>query len=165
MCADAFLGMINVETQNNSDLLVRIWHFDLKLALILNRKQPYRIWSTHGGTNIKMLIWALLIDIKVMGKLRCILTEKKKHFDYLWISVSFIWFHSRMIGHFTQMAQDRATLIGCALINYRNGRYYTSLFACNYSLTNLSNQPVYVSGPAASGCPAKNNAFPGLCRA
>lgn len=68
------------------------------------------------------------------------------------------------IGHFTLMVTDRATQVGCAVATYTNGKWKTSLMACNYSFTNLEGANVYLSGTTASGCTTGVNAdFPALC--
>ena len=68
------------------------------------------------------------------------------------------------IGHFLQVAQDRAIAIGCAVSRYTDGKWKTTLVACNYSYGNILNRNVYATGPAASSCPnGKNSIFTSLC--
>ncbi|KFB42353.1 AGAP006417-PA-like protein [Anopheles sinensis] len=69
------------------------------------------------------------------------------------------------IGHFTQMASDRTWKVGCAMQNWvEGGMWITYYFVCNYSFTNIINQPVYVRGTTASGCTTgQNPQYPGLC--
>uniref|UniRef100_A0A182NJ69 Venom allergen-1 n=1 Tax=Anopheles dirus TaxID=7168 RepID=A0A182NJ69_9DIPT len=69
------------------------------------------------------------------------------------------------IGHFTQMASDRTWAIGCAMQNWlQDGIWITYYFVCNYSFTNIINQPVYVRGTTASGCTTGQSPhYPGLC--
>ena len=68
------------------------------------------------------------------------------------------------IGHFTLVVTDRATEVGCAIATYTDGKWKTSLMACNYSFTNLVNAKVYTTGDAASGCTTGvNENFAALC--
>lgn len=67
-------------------------------------------------------------------------------------------------GHFTQMVQDRADRVGCAAVRYVQGGWYTTYFVCDYSRTNVENEPVYVCGQACSQCAGKCGVnYPGLC--
>ena len=59
--------------------------------------------------------------------------------------------------HFTQMVQDKAIQVGCAISQYTKGEWKSSLMACNYAVTNLYGTPVYVSGDSASGCKSGTN--------
>ncbi|XP_052862399.1 antigen 5 like allergen Cul n 1-like [Anopheles cruzii] len=69
------------------------------------------------------------------------------------------------IGHFTQMASDRAWKMGCAIQNWvEGGLWITYYLVCNYSFTNIVGQPVYVRGTTVSGCTTGYNPlYPGLC--
>uniref|UniRef100_A0A2M4CLM8 Venom allergen-1 n=1 Tax=Anopheles darlingi TaxID=43151 RepID=A0A2M4CLM8_ANODA len=69
------------------------------------------------------------------------------------------------IGHFTQMASDRAWKIGCAMQNwFQDGFWNTYYLVCNYSFTNIINQPVYARGTTGSGCTTgRNPLYSGLC--
>uniref|UniRef100_A0A182FEZ1 Venom allergen-1 n=1 Tax=Anopheles albimanus TaxID=7167 RepID=A0A182FEZ1_ANOAL len=69
------------------------------------------------------------------------------------------------IGHFTQMASDRAWKIGCAMQYwFQDGFWNTYYLVCNYSFTNIVSQPVYVRGTTGSGCTTGMNPFySGLC--
>lgn len=70
---------------------------------------------------------------------------------------------SHDIGHFTQMAYDRATHVGCAFARYTDN-YKTGLFACNYASGNIKGYRVYKCGIPASGCLfGKNSNYPALC--
>lgn len=75
---------------------------------------------------------------------------------------------SDKIFHFTMMAADRNTEVGCAISHYLSpspkGDAKTSYIVCNYSFNNLQDQPVYVKGPTASQCKTGNNPnYPALC--
>lgn len=70
----------------------------------------------------------------------------------------------KVIGHFTQVVTQRAIQVGCAIASYTNGKWKTSLMACNYAFTNLVGSPVYENGKTASGCTkGTNKDFPALC--
>lgn len=72
----------------------------------------------------------------------------------------------KTIGHFTQLVTDRAIQVGCAVARYTDGKWKTSLMACNYAFTNMIGQRVYISGESASGCTSGTNSdFPALCKA
>jgi hypothetical protein len=67
------------------------------------------------------------------------------------------------IGHFTQMAYDRATHVGCAFARYTNS-YKTGLFTCNYASGNINNYRIYKCGYPASGCTYGSHPYyPNLC--
>lgn len=70
-----------------------------------------------------------------------------------------------MIGHFTQLVRDQAYAVGCAMAQYKKGRQYESLYACDYSLANINGCPIYeTSTKAGSKCiNGTNNEYPGLC--
>ncbi|XP_065095031.1 antigen 5 like allergen Cul n 1-like [Ochlerotatus camptorhynchus] len=70
------------------------------------------------------------------------------------------------IGHFTQVVSDRSSKVGCSLVSYIEDGFVNQLFVCNYGLTNIVKQPVYVAGTACSKCTTGcNTAYPGLCSA
>ena len=72
--------------------------------------------------------------------------------------------NGKEVLHFTQMAQDKAIQVGCALSQYTTGEWKNSLMACNYAYPNLQDTPVYVTGGTASGCTSGTNSkFSGLC--
>ncbi|XP_030377905.1 scoloptoxin SSD976-like isoform X2 [Scaptodrosophila lebanonensis] len=69
------------------------------------------------------------------------------------------------IGHFTAMAQEKQTHVGCAAARYLKTSMNYWLFACNYATTNYVNQPVYAAGPTASKCKTGTHVnFPALCK-
>lgn len=71
--------------------------------------------------------------------------------------------YSHDIGHFTQMAYDRATHVGCAFVRYTNS-YKTGLFACNYASGNIHGYRIYQCGAPASRCLfGRNPSYPSLC--
>lgn len=70
----------------------------------------------------------------------------------------------RKIGHFTQLARDEAFVMGCAMCQFERDFKFTTIFACDYSLSNIDDYPIYaVSEIAGSGCKKRNKIYPGLC--
>lgn len=71
----------------------------------------------------------------------------------------------KMVGHFTQLVRDQAYAVGCAMARYKKDNWYTTLYACDYTLANIEDYPIYEkSTKAASGCKSgKNNKYLGLC--
>ncbi|XP_053672453.1 antigen 5 like allergen Cul n 1-like [Anopheles nili] len=68
------------------------------------------------------------------------------------------------IGHFTQIASDRSTKVGCSMWYWKDGQFDVYYFVCNYSFTNIMDRSVYQAGPPASKCKrGRNSKFPGLC--
>lgn len=67
-------------------------------------------------------------------------------------------------GHFTQMVQDKSDRVGCAVVRYLKGGWYNTYIVCDYAVTNILNQPVYVRGQQCSQCTGNCGAnYPGLC--
>ncbi|EAT48176.1 AAEL000793-PA [Aedes aegypti] len=68
------------------------------------------------------------------------------------------------IGHFTQMVNDRAWKMGCSMVHYKNGRVIKYYLVCNYSMTNMIEEPIYTRGSAGSKCQTgQNPQYRGLC--
>ncbi|XP_053691269.1 venom allergen 3 homolog [Sabethes cyaneus] len=68
------------------------------------------------------------------------------------------------IGHFTQIVADRVTQLGCSFVTFNTPPWINQYFVCNYSITNIVGQPVYVSGNYCSRCTTGyNTRYPGLC--
>lgn len=69
------------------------------------------------------------------------------------------------IGHFTQIVSDRCTAVGCAMVRYVDGDGWTNQnLVCNYAITQITSQPIYVAGSACSQCATGcNPKYPGLC--
>ncbi|XP_029732953.1 antigen 5 like allergen Cul n 1-like [Aedes albopictus] len=68
------------------------------------------------------------------------------------------------IGHFTAMVADRSNRIGCAMVSFEESPWMRKYLVCNYSITNIINQPVYKAGPTASKCvTGQNPDYAGLC--
>lgn len=70
-----------------------------------------------------------------------------------------------MIGHFTQLVRDEAYAVGCAIAQFKKDKWFTTLYACDYTLSNILGEPIYEkSKKAASSCKSGNNPnFSGLC--
>lgn len=70
-----------------------------------------------------------------------------------------------MIGHFTQVVRDEAYAVGCAMVQFKKGKWYTTIYGCDYTLTNINGYPIYESSTkAASGCKTgTHKEFKGLC--
>lgn len=70
-----------------------------------------------------------------------------------------------MIGHFTQLVRDEACALGCALVQFKRDKTYTTLFGCDYTLTNIQDLPIYeTSSKVASKCEnGPNKEYSGLC--
>uniref|UniRef100_A0A182TT73 Venom allergen-1 n=1 Tax=Anopheles melas TaxID=34690 RepID=A0A182TT73_9DIPT len=68
------------------------------------------------------------------------------------------------IGHFTQMASDQTSKIGCAMQNWLSGPWKTYYFVCNYAVTNIVSRPVYKTGVVGLNCTTgRNPTYTGLC--
>uniref|UniRef100_A0A182W654 Venom allergen-1 n=1 Tax=Anopheles minimus TaxID=112268 RepID=A0A182W654_9DIPT len=77
--------------------------------------------------------------------------------------------YNATIGHYTQMISDRTTAIGCGVVIYPQKMedfvFKMVLYACNYALTSIVHQPVYLKGEPASRCATGTNPdYAGLCR-
>ncbi|XP_061516719.1 antigen 5 like allergen Cul n 1 [Anopheles gambiae] len=72
------------------------------------------------------------------------------------------------IGHFTQIVMDKATAVGCAMIQYTQNEqghdWVHQNYVCNYSNSIARGHPVYIKGNpcelCVTGCSAN---YPGLC--
>lgn len=77
----------------------------------------------------------------------------------------------KKIGHYTLCVKDTNTRIGCSAVRYiqiRKGEEYECvMMTCNYSVTNMINEPVYTVGPTGSGCESigkgKSETYKNLC--
>lgn len=50
------------------------------------------------------------------------------------------------IGHFTQLVSDQADQVGCCVSLYEKGGMKFTHIVCNYSYSNMRDQPIYVEG-------------------
>lgn len=64
------------------------------------------------------------------------------------------------------MIQDRQTHVGCAAVRFKDRKGYKIYWVCNYSMRNVANRAVYVTGIPYTGCTSgPNKGFPALCAA
>lgn len=70
-----------------------------------------------------------------------------------------------MIGHFTQLVRDEAYAMGCAIVQFKKDKWFTTILACDYTLSNILDYPIYEkSSKTASSCiNGINEQFRGLC--
>ncbi|XP_037825584.1 antigen 5 like allergen Cul n 1-like [Lucilia sericata] len=70
-------------------------------------------------------------------------------------------------GHFLEMAVERNTFIGCAIMRFTRSdhtEFHIFHVVCNYSSTYAVDTPVYKAGEPASDCKSgKNPQYPALC--
>ncbi|XP_037932307.1 antigen 5 like allergen Cul n 1-like [Teleopsis dalmanni] len=72
--------------------------------------------------------------------------------------------NGKAIGHFTQVVQEKATHMGCAILRQTKSGTTYQFIACDYAYTNVLGKPIYTSGTAASGCKTgRNPNFKSLC--
>ncbi|XP_035919333.1 antigen 5 like allergen Cul n 1-like [Anopheles stephensi] len=76
--------------------------------------------------------------------------------------------YNATIGHYTQMISDRTTAIGCGVVIYpkkiEDFVFKMVLYACNYALTSIVHQPIYLKGEPTGRCATGTNpAYAGLC--
>lgn len=93
-----------------------------------------------------------LLEHKMVYKIFC-----SNFFLYRFIN------HSKQIGHFTVMVNDKNNAVGCAMVRYREKGVSTDYLVCNYGYTNVIGQRVYESGRTASKCRIRDLIFKGLC--
>ena len=62
------------------------------------------------------------------------------------------------------MVVDHSTHIGCGISRFTDSAGWKSTYiVCNYAATNMIGSSIYVKGPAASKCNAKNPKYTSLC--
>jgi len=70
-------------------------------------------------------------------------------------------------GHYTQVVWAETTKVGCGAATYRDGKWFATLYTCNYGPNgNFIRSEMYRAGPACSACPTGTQCskqFPGLC--
>lgn len=70
-------------------------------------------------------------------------------------------------GHYTQVVWARSYKVGCGTTTYKDGRWFTSLYVCNYGPNgNFLRGQMYKQGKACSACEGDtqcSSKFPGLC--
>jgi len=97
-----------------------------------------------------------------------------------WISAIDSWFNeikmfpptsvrkyqfSHATGHYSQMLWAKTSRIGCGVTAFRNGRFNSRLYVCNYGEGgNVLRQEVYKVGRGCGECPNScSNDYPNLC--
>jgi len=72
---------------------------------------------------------------------------------------------SRGTGHYTQVVWADTEEVGCGLVYYKTGKWYTSLVICNYARAgNWMSKAVYKAGYPCSNCPPSHGGCKdGLC--
>ncbi|XP_062541630.1 antigen 5 like allergen Cul n 1-like [Armigeres subalbatus] len=71
-----------------------------------------------------------------------------------------------VIGHLTQIINDRTWKIGCSIVRYNptSDTGTVVYIVCNYSMTNMIGEPVYTKGKSASKCKTgRNPRYTNLC--
>jgi len=70
-------------------------------------------------------------------------------------------------GHYTALVWANTDKVGCGATSYKNGRWFSTLYTCNYGPNgNFINGQMYKQGPACSACEKGeqcSTSFPGLC--
>lgn len=62
------------------------------------------------------------------------------------------------------MVTAHSTHIGCGVSRYTDSKgWRRTLIACNYAAPNMQDYSIFVKGPAASNCVAKNPLYTSLC--
>lgn len=71
----------------------------------------------------------------------------------------------KAIGHFTVLAHELSTHVGCGLSLYTTtDGWNAALFACNYAYTNMLGRRIYLAGPTASQCTSgRDGIYSNLC--
>jgi len=74
---------------------------------------------------------------------------------------------SSATGHYTQVLWAESDKVGCGATSYKDGRWFTTLYVCNYGPNgNFIRGQMYQQGPACSACGQGfecSTDFPGLC--
>jgi len=67
-------------------------------------------------------------------------------------------------GHYTQVVWADSEELGCGMVYYKDGSWFTSLVVCNYAPAgNFRDSSIYQVGQACSKCPAGYLCEDGLC--
>lgn len=71
---------------------------------------------------------------------------------------------SSQISNFLQMASDKTSQVGCAIVQFTESEQKITYIVCNYSYGITVNEKVYkVGGPASKCTLGRNRKFPALC--
>merc|ERR1711872_319330 len=70
-------------------------------------------------------------------------------------------------GHYTQVVWADTSAVGCGLVNYKDGFWFSTLIACNYAVGgNMMGGTMYEAGTGCSNCPSGtscDSTFNSLC--
>lgn len=160
----AFLHMIHVE------ILVKI----LKFCKNIERKKRLYLWIFSSSDQY-------LYAGQNIGRIE----GKTKHLEPILVIKKVIegWFNEHKdanmsyierfrhapnnikIGHFTQLVRDESFAMGCAMCQFNEIGKFTTLYTCDYTLSNIDDYPIYkASNKPASECKTSiNEKYPGLC--
>lgn len=71
------------------------------------------------------------------------------------------------VGHYTQLVWADTEKIGCGSTSFPDGKFFTTLYTCNYGPNgNIQQTAMYKQGPACSQCPdgyTCSKEYPGIC--
>ena len=74
---------------------------------------------------------------------------------------------TQAIGHYTALAWSNTNRVGCGLTEYREGKWFSKLYTCDYGPSgNYIGGQMYREGRACSACPegtSCSSQFRGLC--
>ena len=74
---------------------------------------------------------------------------------------------SSATGHYTQLVWAETDRVGCGATSYKDGRWFTTLYVCNYGPNgNFLQGEMYKTGKACSACGQGYQCsaeYPGLC--
>uniref|UniRef100_A0A1I8PPD0 SCP domain-containing protein n=1 Tax=Stomoxys calcitrans TaxID=35570 RepID=A0A1I8PPD0_STOCA len=152
------------------------WNYEFEYLSALNLLQcdlkhdKCRRTPTHPyvGQNLASLTWNTK-ELSIEEILTLLVDYWYKEHQY--ITMDHIKYFPRAnlphaIGHFTQMAQERANAVGCAVMRHSSEDLRHVLLACNYSFANFYNVTIYRHGSAASKCQTGvNTKYTNLCSA
>jgi Cysteine-rich secretory protein family len=72
--------------------------------------------------------------------------------------------NGKVIGHFTVMANEKSTAVGCAVGSWQGKSSREFLLVCNYAYTNMMTRRVWGTGSPASACvTGRDSIFTNLC--
>lgn len=145
--------------------VTQVCYFDENLHKIIKSNfNPSAEANTYVGQNIAMQTQSNP-NPNLQDAIRSMFNDWFKEYEDCSVSAvkSYSSGFGKPIGHFTQIANNKVSEIGCAITTWKSGGYKI-YFVCNYSLTNISNEPIFTIGKACSKCEAgRSERYPGLC--